>query len=154
MLGIFEARVAGKQSYDFFLELGDLRGQAAALLVQSHVCIKSKNQDKDREPEEHTLNHNSVWLCHQTCINSKTWNSLYIYNMHCNCPFLFGNDCVGIVEDGFNHKQDSRSPCWPGETVCRGPHASWLRSVFFLHLALMLTLSAWGAAWQSKGQKS
>ncbi|CAK9088032.1 Eukaryotic translation initiation factor isoform 4G-2 [Durusdinium trenchii] len=47
-----EARVAGKQSYDFFLELGDLRGQAAALLVQSHVCIKSKNQDKEKRSAE------------------------------------------------------------------------------------------------------
>ena len=93
MLGIFEARVAGKQSYDFFLELGDLRGQAAALLVQSHVCIKSKNQDKDREPEEHTLNHNSVWLCHQTCINSKTWNSLYIYII---CTVIV-HSCLGTI---------------------------------------------------------
>ena len=39
-----KARVAGRQAHDLFQQLGDVRGQAAALLVQSHVCIKSKNQ--------------------------------------------------------------------------------------------------------------
>ena len=42
-----QARAAGKDSYNLFTQLGDVRGQAAALLVQSHVCIKSKNQELD-----------------------------------------------------------------------------------------------------------
>lgn len=36
--------MAGRQAHELFLQLKDVRGQAAALLVQSHVCIKSKNQ--------------------------------------------------------------------------------------------------------------
>eukprot|EP00438_Fugacium_kawagutii_P022177 Skav235072 [mRNA] locus=scaffold3466:131994:145576:- [translate_table: standard] len=40
-----EARAAGKDAYELFTQLGDVRGQAAALLVQSHVAIKSKNQE-------------------------------------------------------------------------------------------------------------
>ena len=43
----YQARAAGKDSYNLFTQLGDVRGQAAALLVQSHVCIKSKNQELD-----------------------------------------------------------------------------------------------------------
>ena len=39
-----QARSAGQEAFDLFVQLADLRGQAAALLVQSHVSIKSKNQ--------------------------------------------------------------------------------------------------------------
>lgn len=47
-----EARSAGQEAFDLFVQLADLRGQAAALLVQSHVSIKSKNQEKEKRSVE------------------------------------------------------------------------------------------------------
>ena len=35
-----------------FEKLADERMRAAALLVQSHICIKSKNQEKDKRAAE------------------------------------------------------------------------------------------------------
>ena len=35
-----------------FEKLGDDRMRAAALLVQSHICIKSKNQEKEKRAAE------------------------------------------------------------------------------------------------------
>ncbi|CAJ1329725.1 unnamed protein product [Effrenium voratum] len=47
-----EARACSKQALDIFNQLGDERAKAAALLVQSHICIKSKNQDRDKRAAE------------------------------------------------------------------------------------------------------
>lgn len=47
-----QARAAGKDSQELFAQLGDVRGQAAALLVQSHVAIKSKNQEGPRDARD------------------------------------------------------------------------------------------------------
>eukprot|EP00931_Biecheleriopsis_adriatica_P064801 TRINITY_DN39496_c0_g1_i1.p1 TRINITY_DN39496_c0_g1~~TRINITY_DN39496_c0_g1_i1.p1 ORF type:complete len:815 (+),score=228.57 TRINITY_DN39496_c0_g1_i1:34-2478(+) len=42
-----EANVAGKAALSFFKELGDIRGVAASLLVQSYVAIKDKSPNRE-----------------------------------------------------------------------------------------------------------
>ena len=40
---LWQARACSKQALDIFNQLGDERAKAAALLVQSHICIKSSS---------------------------------------------------------------------------------------------------------------
>ena len=47
-----QARIAAKEAREMFEKLADERMRAAALLVQSHICIKSKNQEKEKRAAE------------------------------------------------------------------------------------------------------
>lgn len=113
-----EARAAGKDSYNLFTQLGDVRGQAAALLVQSHVCIKSKNQEKERRSfDAITLASEARKLCLElqdarneaACLHAIA-SANDIADQH--------TECIRAAEDALDLYLDLQDPYAEGFELC------------------------------------
>jgi len=113
-----EARAAAKEATDIFSKLGDARSYASALLVQSHICIKSKNQDKDkRSAEARTHAEEARRICQElgdtrteaTCLHAMA-SAYDIVEEH--------NECILAAEDALDLYLDLHDPYAEAFELC------------------------------------
>eukprot|EP00439_Symbiodinium_sp_Y106_P047685 s3034_g6.t1 len=113
-----EARTAAKEAREMFEKLADERMRAAALLVQSHICIKSKNQEKDkRAAEALKLAEDARKICNDlgdtrteaTCLHAYA-SAHDIIEQH--------NECIQAAEDALDLYLDLQDPYAEAFELC------------------------------------
>ncbi|CAE7463185.1 unnamed protein product [Symbiodinium necroappetens] len=113
-----EARTAAKEARGMFEKLADERMRAAALLVQSHICIKSKNQEKDkRAAEALKLAEDARKICNDlgdtrteaTCLHAYA-SAHDIIEQH--------NECIQAAEDALDLYLDLQDPYAEAFELC------------------------------------
>ncbi|CAE7294432.1 unnamed protein product [Symbiodinium pilosum] len=119
-----EARVAAKDAREMFEKLGDDRMRAAALLVQSHICIKSKNQEKEkRAAEALKLAENARKICNDLGDTRTEATCLHAYaSAHDIIEQFLGrsrhNECIQAAEDALDLYLDLKDPYAEAFELC------------------------------------